>query len=149
MNLGLTPYVLDEFIYDTSKCNNFKEIEKIFDSYGSWKIKFQWDRIAYWDKIAYLRCVDRCSVLEFENYSTIPQKKCKKEDAMTAYKKYFYKERELNKIDWEEYMEIFDYYPVLEFDATGEGIGKKEVIEINKKIAPYFNKKLLHIYVKL
>ena len=68
---------------------------------------------------------------------------------MTAYKKYFYKERELNKIDWEEYMEIFDYYPVLEFDATGEGIGKKEVIEINKKKAPYFNKKLLHIYVKL
>lgn len=143
LDLGLTPYVLDEFIYDTSKGNNFKEIEKIFDSYGSWKIKFQWDRTAY------LICVDRNSELEFEDYSTIPQKKCEERNDIVDYKKYFYKERELDKIDWEEYMKTFDYYPVLEFDATGEGIGKKEVIEINKKIAPYFNKKLLHIHVKL
>ncbi len=143
IDTGLTPYVLDEFIYDTSKGNNFKEIEKIFDSYGSWKIKFQWDRTAY------LICVDRNSEQEFEDYSTIPQKKCEERNDIVDYKKYFYKERELDKIDWEEYMKTFDYYPVLEFDATGEGIGKKEVIEINKKIAPYFNKKLLHIHVKL
>lgn len=143
LDLGLTPYVLDEFIYDTSKGNNFKEIEKIFDSYGKGIIKFQWDRTAY------LICVDRNSEQEFEDYSTIPQKKCEERNDIVDYKKYFYKERELDKIDWEEYMKTFDYYPVLEFDATGEGIGKKEVIEINKKIAPYFNKKLLHIHVKL
>ena len=142
MNLGLTPYILDNFIYDTSKGNNFKEIEKIFDSYGKGTVEFQWDRTAY------LRCVDRESKLEFEDYTTIPKKTCKEEDTMTGYKKYFFKERELDKINWEEYMEFFDLYPVLEFDATGKGIGKKEVIEINKKIAPYFNKKLLHIYVK-
>ena len=142
IDLGLTPYILDNFIYDTSKGNNFKEIEKIFDSYGKGTVEFQWDRTVY------LRCVDRESELEFEDYTTIPQKSCKEDDDMTGYKKYFYKERELNKMNWEEYMEFFDLYPVLEFDATGKGIGKKEVIEINKKIAPYFNKKLLHIYVK-
>ena len=137
--LGLNPYVLDRFIYDASKGNRFEEIEKIFDSYGKGKIRYTWRKL-------YLICVNMEDKAHFKEVESIPQYECEERDWGKMYRKYFNVPRELDRIDWEEYMKVHRLYPVLEFEASG--LTEEETEEINRKIAPYYNRDLLYIYVK-
>ena len=138
--LGLNPYVLDKFIYDASKGNRFEEIEKIFDSYGKGKIRYRW-------KNFYLRCVKTGEKGYFKEVSSIPRdEECEERDWGKMYRKYFNVPRELDRIDWEEYMKVHRLYPVLQFEA--KGFTEEEIGEINRKIAPYYNRDLLYIYAK-
>ena len=136
---GLNPYVLDRFIYDVSKGNRFEEIEKIFDSYGKGKIRYRW-------KNFYLRCVNMEDKAHFKEVESIPEYECEERDWGKMYRKYFNVPRELDRIDWEEYMKVHRLYPVLEFEA--KGFTEEEIGEINRKIAPYYNRDLLYIYAK-
>ncbi|RRD36996.1 hypothetical protein EII29_11370 [Leptotrichia sp. OH3620_COT-345] len=62
---------------------------------------------------------------------------------MERFKEYFSVERELERIDWEEYMKFNEIYPFLSFEI--EGISKEELKELRRKIKPYFNDKILYI----
>ncbi|MDO5088473.1 MAG: hypothetical protein Q4D53_01690 [Leptotrichiaceae bacterium] len=62
---------------------------------------------------------------------------------MEKFKEYFSVERELETIDWEEYMKFNEIYPFLSFEI--EGISKEELKELRRKIKPYFNDKILYI----
>ena len=62
---------------------------------------------------------------------------------MEKFKEYFSVERNLETINWEEYMKFNEIYPVLEFKI--EGISQEELKKLRKKIKPYFNDKILYI----
>ncbi|RRD37598.1 hypothetical protein EII29_11115 [Leptotrichia sp. OH3620_COT-345] len=62
---------------------------------------------------------------------------------MEKFKEYFSVERELETIDWEEYMKFNEIYPLLEFEI--EGISKEELKELREKIKSYYNDKILYI----
>ena len=62
---------------------------------------------------------------------------------MEKFKEYFSVERNLETIDWEEYMKFNEIYPFLSFQV--EGISQEELKKLRKKIKPYFNDKILYI----
>ena len=150
LSIGLRPYVLNEVLYDKTKGNNFEEIEKIFDESG-YKIKANFGE--YW----------RCGVIDEDiggaaNLNFVKDKKCEEEyydeerhvnirigikKYMEKFKEYFSIERNLETIDWEEYMKFNKIYPLLEFEI--EGISEEELKKLRKKIKPYFNDKILYI----
>ena len=147
---GLRPYLWSQLIYDKSKGNDFEKIEKILDEFG-YKIKVNFTDL--WI----------CGIINDDrggggHLNFVKDKKCDEEyydeekhenvrigikKYMEKFKEYFSVERNLETIDWEEYMKFNEIYPVLEFEI--EGISQEELKKLRKKIKPYFNDKILYI----
>ena len=150
LSFGFRPYVLNNLLYDKTKGNDFEKIEKIFDESG---YKMKVDFFSQWV----------CGVIDDDiggggYLNFVKDKKCNEEyydeekhrnvrigikKYMEKFKEYFSVERNLETIDWEEYMKFNEIYPVLEFEI--EGISQEELKKLRKKIKPYFNDKILYI----
>ena len=146
LSFGFQPYVLNNLLYDKTKGNDFEKIEKILDESG-YKIKINlsdlWscgiieDNVGNQGRLNFVKdekCYDK------ETYTYLDEGKKK---YLEKYKEYFSIERNLETIDWEEYMKFNEIYPVLEFEI--EGISQEELKKLRKKIKPYFNDKILYI----
>ena len=150
LSFGFRPYVLNNLLYDKTKGNDFEKIEKIFDESGyKMKIEFfsQWscgtidDNIGgegYMNFVKDKKCDEKYYDEEKHRNIRIGIKKY-----MEKFKEYFSVERNLETINWEEYMKFNEIYPVLEFKI--EGISQEELKKLRKKIKPYFNDKILYI----
>ena len=150
LSFGFRPYVLNNLLYDKTKGNDFEKIERILDESG---YKMKVDAFSQWV----------CGVIDDdiggEGYlNFVKDKKCDEEyydeekhrnvrigikKYMEKFKEYFSIERNLETINWEEYMKFNEIYPVLEFEI--EGISQEELKKLRKKIKPYFNDKILYI----
>ncbi|RRD37587.1 hypothetical protein EII29_11140, partial [Leptotrichia sp. OH3620_COT-345] len=115
LSFGLRSYVLNNLLYDKSKGNNFEEIEKIFIESG-YKIKpyiFNfWVCGEIEDDIGgggggYLNFVkdEKCNE-EIRDKITQRRVRIGIKKYMEKFKEYFSVERELETIDWEEYMKF-------------------------------------------
>ena len=150
LNFGFRPYVLNNLLYDKTRGNDFEKIEKILDESGyKMKIEFfsQWscgtidDNIGgegYMNFVKDKKCDEKYYDEEKHRNIRIGIKKY-----MEKFKEYFSVERNLETINWEEYMKFNEIYPVLEFKI--EGISQEELKKLRKKIKPYFNDKILYI----
>ena len=150
LSFGFRSYVLNNLLYDKTKGNDFEKIEKIFDESGyKMKIEFfsQWscgtidDNIGgegYMNFVKDKKCDEKYYDEEKHRNIRIGIKKY-----MEKFKEYFSVERNLETINWEEYMKFNEIYPVLEFKI--EGISQEELKKLRKKIKPYFNDKILYI----
>ena len=150
LSFGFRSYVLNNLLYDKTKGNDFEKIERILDESG-YKIKINLSD--YWS----------CGIVENNvgnqgRLNFVKDKKCDEEyydeekhenvrigikKYMEKFKEYFSVERNLETIDWEEYMKFNEIYPILEFEI--EGISQEELKKLRKKIKPYFNDKILYI----
>jgi len=150
LSFGFQPYVLNNLLYDKTRGNDFEKIEKILDESG-YKMKI--DFVEDW----------ACSIIEDDIggvgiVNFVKDKKCNEEyydeekhknvrigikKYMEKFKEYFSVERNLETIDWEEYMKFNEIYPFLSFQV--EGISQEELKKLRKKIKPYFNDKILYI----
>ena len=152
LNFGFRPYILNELLYDKTRGNDFERIKKIFDQY---ELKY---KIKYTDYDGGWRCgiieenVGGEGMLNFVNdkncyYGYDAETHTQVEKGMTKYfkkfKEYFSVERNLETIDWEEYMKYNGIYPVLEFEING--ISEEEIKVLRRRIKPYFNKDILYI----
>ena len=150
LSFGFRPYVLNNLLYDKTRGNDFEKIEKILDESG-YKIKINLSDL--WSCGIIENNVGNQGALNF-----VKDKKCDEKyydeekhknvrigikKYMEKFKEYFSVERNLETIDWEEYMKFNEIYPVLEFKI--EGISQEELKKLRKKIKPYFNDKILYI----
>ena len=150
LSFGFRPYVLNNLLYDKTRGNDFEKIEKILDEFG-YKIKVNFTDL--WI----------CGIINDDrggggHLNFVKDKKCDEEyydeekhenvrigikKYMEKFKEYFSVERNLETIDWEEYMKFNEIYPFLSFQV--EGISQEELKKLRKKIKPYFNDKILYI----
>lgn len=150
LDFGLKPYVLNNLLYDKSKGNDFEKIEKIFDKLG-YRIKLRLGNLWLCEEIdedigggGGLNFVkdEKCNE-EIRDKITQRRVRIGIKKYMEKFKEYFSVERELETIDWEEYMKFNEIYPLLEFEI--EGISKEELKELREKIKSYYNDKILYI----
>ena len=174
--LGLKPYVLNEFIYDRSRGNDFEEIEKILDNYRK---KYKGLIIEYYEIDEETRTKEKkiwgcagnieagvinfvknsdCIIEYIEEITGKPDEKYNEkviEVYRQKYRNYFSRRRVFDEIDWEEYMRLNEVYPVIKFlirykNAKDRKIPDSELKEeIKKSIAPYFNKEIMYIDIVL
>ncbi|MDO5088455.1 MAG: hypothetical protein Q4D53_01595, partial [Leptotrichiaceae bacterium] len=132
------------------KGNNFEEIEKIFIESGykikpyilnSWICEEIEDDIGGGGHLNFVKD-EKCNE-EIRDEITQWRVRIGIKKYMEKFKEYFSVERELETIDWEEYMKFNEIYPFLSFEI--EGISKEELKELRRKIKPYFNDKILYI----
>lgn len=153
--LGFRIYVLNELLYDKSKGNDFREIEKIFDSYKDTKIFRRRDWYNNYNKyLQELQFYDENGEksTNARNAFLFYKKKVKKEDEFKfleqygkKLEKYFSKKRKFEEIDWEEFKKYNELRPIVEFGF--ENITEEELEKIRKKIRPYYNEE--EVLIKL
>ncbi len=172
--LGLKPYVLNEFIYDKRRGNNFEEIEKIFDSYRK---KYKGLIIEYYEtgendrtkekkiwgcagniEVGVINFVKNSDcIIEYIDEDT-EQPIVKYDEKVIEvyrrkYREYFSGRRVFDEMDWEEYMKHNEVYPVITFlirykNAKDRQVPESELKEeIKKKIEPYFNKEIMYMNI--
>ncbi len=174
--LGLKPYVLNEFIYDRGRGNNFEEIEKILDSYRK---KYKGLIIEYYEigetretkekkiwgcagnieagVINFVKNSD--CIIEYTDKDTgqsiVEYDEKEIEVYRRKYREYFRKRRVFDEMDWEEYMKHNEVYPVINFLIRYKNVKDRQVPEselkeeIKKKIGPYFNKEIMYVDIVL
>lgn len=135
-------YILNNFLYDKSKGNDFSKIEEILEKYGDKKIK--WYLEAYW------RCDSGKELIS--SIFFVPDEKCvihnyKEGTQQYSYntvleygiklKKYFSQPRKLEEIDWYEFMKYNNIHPVIYLNI--ENISQEEAEKIVKEIRKYYN----------
>ena len=124
--LGFRKYVLNELLYDKSKGNDFREIEKIFDSYKDVKIfrrgdKWYNDYTTYLEELLFYNQDGEIfgnSSNTFLFYKKIVQKKDSDkflEEYGKRLEKYFSKKRKFEEIDWEDFKKYNELRPIVEF----------------------------------
>ena len=154
--LGFRKYVLNELLYDKSKGNDFREIEKIFDSYKDVKIfrrgdKWYNDYTTYLEELLFYNQDGEIfgnSSNTFLFYKKIVQKKDSDkflEEYGKRLEKYFSKKRKFEEIDWEEFKKYNELRLIVEFEF--ENITEEELEKIRKKIKPYYNEE--EVLIKL
>ena len=154
--LGFRKYVLNELLYDKSKGNDFREIEKIFDSYKDVKIfrrgdKWYNDYTTYLEELLFYNQDGEIfgnSSNTFLFYKKIVQKKDSDkflEEYGKRLEKYFSKKRKFEEIDWEDFKKYNELRPIVEF--WFENITEEELEKIRKKIKPYYNEE--EVLIKL
>ena len=149
---GLRPYVLNELIYDKSKGNDFEKIEEIFDKYYNMTYQSQdwgWDcglldKRDYGKMISFMYVQDKKCVLKKDSYDN--DSDIYSIDEVRKYgekfEQYFSKERDFDKINWQEFLDYNNITPVLNFYARRTNrLSEKKARKILKKISPYYNKK--------
>ena len=135
-------YILNNFLYDKSKGNDFNKIEEVLGRYSDKKI------VGYMG--AYWWCdseKDLTSSIFF-----VPDEKCVIHDYKEGtrwdfyekileygikLKKYFSQPRKLEEIDWYEFMKYNNIHPVI--DLNIENISQEEAEKIVKEIRKYYN----------
>ena len=154
--LGFRKYVLNELLYDKLKGNDFREIEKIFDSYKDVKIfrrgdKWYNDYTTYLEELLFYNQdgeISGNSSNTFLFYKKIVQKKDSDkflEEYGKRLEKYFSKKRKFEEIDWEEFKKYNELRLIVEFEF--ENITEEELEKIRKKIKPYYNEE--EVLIKL
>ena len=160
--LGFREYVLNNFLYDESKGNNFPEIEKIFGSYKKGKIY----RSIYW---WYNDPIDYLGELEYEDKKGNKSQKTQGYNGFLFYNKilniqtideendflkkygerlksYFNKKRKFEEIDWYEFMKYNHLKPRITF--IFENAMEDDLKNLRKLIKPYYNEEDVSIILE-
>ena len=136
---GFKPYIFNEFLYDKTKGNDFKEIEKIFDNYKGGKIHY-YSQYPVWDCGTVKNNVRQGSMLFVEDEECgISDEKDKKgryslrklKEYGNRFSQYFSQKREFEKIDWYEFKKFNNLHPVIIFEVYNAE--RKELEKMREK----------------
>ena len=153
-------YILNDFLYDKSKRNNFYEIEKIFDKYRKGIIyrKAYYSLNSISDYLGELEYIDEKGYrhqnieIGFLFYNKILDFKDtdEKDTFLKNYgdrlRGYFNKKRKFEEIDWYEFMKYNNLKPRITF--VFENAMEDDLKKMRKLIKPYYNEKEISIILE-
>ena len=145
---GLRPYVLNELIYDKSKGNDFEKIEQILDKYPG-IVTFTQDE--GWEcgdlnktniRTSFMFVQDDKCIVSGDSKDNYKYSMEKIKEYGKRFEEYFSKERNLENINWDEFMKYNNITPIIQLYVVGrKRITKKQAQRILNEISPYYNKK--------
>ena len=145
---GLRPYVLNELIYDKSKGNDFEKIEQILDKYPG-IVTFTQDE--GWEcgdlnktniRTSFMFVQDDKCIVSGDSKDNYKYSMEKIKEYGKRFEEYFSKERNLENINWDEFMKYNNITPIIQLYVVGrKRITKKQAQRILDEISPYYNKK--------
>ena len=148
---GFKPYIFNEFLYDKTKGNDFREIEKIFDKYKGGKIRY-YSQYPVWDCGTIESNVRQGSMLFVDDEKCgISDEKDKKgryslrklKEYGNRFSQYFSEKRDFETIDWYEFKKFNNLHPIIIFEVYNAE--KKELEKMRDEIKKYYNDKELTI----